>query len=145
MSAITTQAVVLFFIWLFSVAAWHKLVATAFYQSLVRTYLAPGLPVSIAMRGIAFVEVLAVALLLNAATRHFGLQLVILLLVCYGILMSWQLWRKPAGERARCGCTGPHSETRISPTLILRNLLCAALAFAALGDGVHTISGLPDW
>lgn len=126
-----------FLAWLFATAGWHKLYEPAQYSMLIGQYL-PALPGKRwLVYPVALVELALAILLLLPATRPAGGLAAAALLVAYAGLMGWQL---AMGRRdIRCGCGGPASRVTISPSLVLRNLLCAAgallLAFPA--GGLH--------
>jgi hypothetical protein len=126
----------LFAAWLFAVAGWHKWRAPAEYIALMRGYV-PRLPASAGLvRALAVAELLLAGLMLLPALRATGLRAGAALLVLYALLMAMQ-WL--GGRRdARCGCAGPDSSLRVSPGLVLRNLVCAlVLASASLPGGAY--------
>lgn len=139
------NAIVLFFVWLLAVAGWHKLTATAYYESLIKAYLTPAAPARVLTVLVAVAELVAVSLLLRASTRSQGLLLAMALLLGYALLMAWQLWRAPQGVNIKCGCAGPASELLVSRALIVRNLVCVGLAWIGLGQAVPAATSLQAW
>lgn len=122
-----------FLAWLFAVSAFHKLRNAASFSELAAQYLPESFrgwwrdwlvyPIGVAELAIAL------ALLLPQG-RVVGAAAAAALLVGYGLLMAAQLVQ---GRRdLRCGCAGPASEVRVSPALVARNLLTAALAVPLL-------------
>jgi hypothetical protein len=119
-----------FFVWLFGVAAVHKLRSPGFYQSLLGSWF-PGTPgIKLAGYGAAAAELLVVVALLMPQTRPVGLLASAVLLLAYAVVMGLQLSRGRRG--VKCGCAGPASSITISAPLLLRNLVCASLALVAL-------------
>ena len=124
-----------FFAWLFMVAGWQKLRNPAYYRELLAEWL-PGMPrLALMIYMIASVEIVVALMLLIPVGYFFvdhdaGLISAAVLLVIYALFMSAQLAQ---GRRdIRCGCTGPAAAALISPILVIRNLLCVALALMAL-------------
>ena len=131
MPASMSTGIVLFLVWLFAVAAVHKLRNPVYYRGLVSAYIpvAPGLLVG-ALAALEFC--LALALLLPRL-RAVGLAVGAGLLAVYAAMMAWQYL---SGHRdLRCGCSGPASELTVGPALVVRNLLCGILALLALAGG----------
>ena len=130
---LVSNGIAWFFAGIFGLAALHKLRAPAYYAGILADWF-PGLS-SYKQLGIAAgaVELAVVLCLITPQGRGAGLLAVALLLLVYAASMGLQLSR---GRRdIRCGCAGPASSVSISPSLLLRNLLCAALALSAINPG----------
>lgn len=141
MPHVVTLGVVGFLAWLFASAGLHKLRAPRAYAGLLSRYL-PGLPAvaPVALCLGALEVVVAVALLLPAS-RAVATLAAVCLLLAYAGGMVLQLLR---GEGdMRCGCGGADSALLISPSLVLRNLICAGLGAAAFLDPVRVDGGWP--
>ncbi len=133
MPAPVSTGVALFLCWLFGAAAVHKLRSPAYYTRLVSAYLpAEGLARAL-VPVIALGELcIALALLLPAA-RLSGLAAAAVVLAAYAVSMAWQYLRGRAD--LECGCSGPASTVTVGPALIVRNLVCAAMAGAVIFPG----------
>ena len=132
--------IALFLSWLFGSAAVHKARNLEHYRQLMARYL-NGRPVSASSVWlIAAVEMSSAAMLLLPQTRPTGLLVAALLLLAYAALMGLQLARGRADMK--CGCAGPASDMTISPALIVRNLVCAALALVASMPVISVEAGL---
>ena len=81
------------------------------------------------VRLIASVEIAVAALVLLPVSRGVGLLASGVILIAYAGAMGWQL--RQGNVNLRCGCSGPASDTRISPELVWRNVSLAAGAFWA--------------
>lgn len=132
-----------FFAWLFAVAAMHKLRDNGYYRGLLASWF-PGLPPGLPLAYLAACsELLVVIMLLLPATRSAGLLASAMLLLVYALAMGVQL---AEGRRdLKCGCAGPASNATISPALLIRNVLCAALALLAVvsvQDAAVTAAGV---
>lgn len=125
-----------FLAWLFGLAALHKLRSTPFYMDLLAGWF-PGIAVGAALvRVSAALEGAVMVALLVPQARAAGLLAAAMMLLVYAAAMGLQLAQ---GQRnMRCGCAGPASDVSISPALLVRNFLCAALALAAIVPGVIT-------
>ena len=134
------SAIAWFLAWLFAVAALHKLRAPVYYRSLVTRWL-PGVPgVRQTVFAVAALELILALSLLVPALRSAALLAAAMLLLLYAALMGSQLAQ---GRRdVQCGCAGPASAAVISPALLLRNLLCGALALTALVPSVDVDAGV---
>ena len=140
MPEMISSGVALFLAWLMAMAASHKLRAPDYYRDLLEAYVPGQLVGRTAVWGIAMAELLLAAALLVPATREIGLLASAAALLAYAGLMAWQI--KRGIEDLACGCAGPASTLSVSPALVLRNGLCAALAFIVLVSPVSTASGL---
>jgi len=129
-----------FLAWLFAAAALHKFRAPDDYRELLGAYL-PGLPSSRVFVWLpASLELGLALLLLLPQLRSVGLAGGALLLLAYAGLMGLQLAR--GNTDLKCGCAGAASSTTVSPVLVVRNLVCALLALAALAPSVLVSAGL---
>ena len=81
------------------------------------------------VRLIASAEMAVATLVLLPLSRGVGLLAAGAILIAYAGAMGWQL--RQGNVNLRCGCSGPASDTRISPELVWRNVLLAAGAFWA--------------
>ena len=81
------------------------------------------------VRLIGSAEMAVAALVLLPLSRGVGLLASGAILIAYAGAMGWQL--RQGNVSLRCGCSGPASDTRISPELVWRNVLLAAAAFSA--------------
>ncbi|MBW8301103.1 MAG: hypothetical protein K0M60_16000 [Hydrogenophaga sp.] len=106
-------------------AAWHKVTDFGTFTGYVADYwLLPEALVAPAARGLAAVEFLAVVLLVYPATVRAGALLAVALLGLYGVAMAVNIGR--GRTRIECGCGG--AAQRLSPALLVRNALLAAIA-----------------
>lgn len=125
-----SNALALFLAWLFTTAAIHKWRAPDAYIEPMSVYL-PGF--SPGKSGVLFVAVLELVLALMILLpwcRDFGLAAAALLLAAYAAFMARQI--SQGRVDLKCGCAGSASRVMISPGLILRNMVCIALALFAL-------------
>lgn len=122
------------------VAGLHKLRKPAYYRELLSSWLPPGMPgVASLVYLVAVVEGVIALMLIIPAGHAVGLMCSATLLVVYAMFMAMQLVQ---GRRnLQCGCAGPLSDLIISPALLIRNLLCAALALLALVPNVSVAAG----
>ncbi len=131
----------LFLAWLFAQAAIHKLRAPDVYRRLVAAYLEAdtvGRPV-VWLLGLA--ELTLAILLVLPVSRQIGLATSAFVLLAYAGLMAMQLVR---GRRdLQCGCAGPASATTVTPSLVMRNIICAFLALLALLPAVDVAPAVP--
>lgn len=120
----------LFFVWLFAVAALHKMRSPEYYRRLMASYgNVAGVGTSLVLL-VAFCELSVALLFLIPATRAAGFACGAMLLLAYAAMMAWQYLRGH-GDMA-CGCAGPESALTVGPALIIRNLVCAGLALPAM-------------
>ena len=133
MPAFVATGIALFFACLFGLAALHKLTALNAYAALVSNYVPAAvralLPAKVTTVALALLELTIAAALLWPPTQLWGLLASALLLLVYAGLMAWQLAR--GRSDLKCGCSGMAFDSRISPSLIYRNLVCVVLAVAA--------------
>jgi hypothetical protein len=129
-----------FLAWLMALAAWHKLAQPVVYRGIMAGYVGGAAIPAPLVRLIAAVEALIALLLVLPATRAPALWMAAGLLLAYAGLMTVQLLQ--GRSDLRCGCAGPDAATTVSPALVARNLLCAALAVAALPVASTTPGGL---
>ena len=123
----------LFFAWLFARAALHKLAQRAYYLNLMTAYFSASWVAAPLLLLATATELLLACLLLLPGLRGVGLVGTALLLTVYALAMAWQLWRGRADTP--CGCSGAGSSLTVAPILVIRNLLCVALAVLALNIG----------
>ncbi len=119
-----------FIAWLFVMAALHKFRAPGYYQGLLNGWF-PGIAVGSWVPHIVAAGEFGIAVMvLLPGARGAGLLAAAMVLLLYAVVMGVQL----AGGRASgsCGCAGPASSLVISLPVVLRNLVCAVLALAAL-------------
>jgi hypothetical protein len=128
----------LFFVWLFAIAALHKLTAQDYYLRLMSSYTSTshGSRLLLLLL-VALCELSLALLLLVPATHAAGFAGAATLLSAYAVLMAWQ-YTRGRGD-LQCGCAGPASTLTVGPALIVRNLACACLAVLAMTSS----SGLP--
>jgi hypothetical protein len=144
MPDLISSGLALFFAWLFAVAGVHKLRSPGYYVDLMSSYL-PSTSSSSALliRFVAAIELSIAALLLLPQSRVVGLLGCALLLSIYAFVMVLQI-RRGMSDMA-CGCAGPASTLTVSPALVVRNVLCAALALFALGGTATVAAGLTGY
>ncbi|MEP4890556.1 MAG: MauE/DoxX family redox-associated membrane protein [Aliiglaciecola sp.] len=123
-----SDAIALFFLWLFMRAALHKLHTSnaEYYKQLFSEYGISHGQLALALNYIlgAFELVIAVALIFEA-TRTPAAMAAALLLSMYLIAMAIQLMK---GKRdISCGCSGPNAHIKVSWPLIIRNGLLVPL------------------
>ncbi|MEQ9462565.1 MAG: MauE/DoxX family redox-associated membrane protein [Haliea sp.] len=131
-----------FLAWLLATAGVHKLRHPAQFSELAAQYLPQPLRPLWRDQLVSPVGILEVAIalaLLLPQTRAAAALLAATLLTGYALMMAWQLAQ---GRRdLRCGCAGPASDVLVSPALVLRNLLTAALTLLlALPAGPFAVS-----
>ena len=120
----------LFFAWLLGRAALHKVAQRAYYLDLMLAYFSvPSVAAALWLLATA-TELLLACWLLLPGLRSAGLAGTALLLAVYGAAMTWQIYR--GRTDTPCGCSGAGSALRVAPGLVIRNLLCAALALFAM-------------
>lgn len=127
-----------FLAWLLGSAAFHKARNIEQYQRLMGKYLNDSAVGSVFVWLVAAVELCMTLAMLLPQTRWAGLAAAALLLIAYAGMMGVQLAKGRADMK--CGCAGPASDTTISPTLVLRNLACAALALVAMSPTISVDS-----
>ena len=143
MPDLISNGIALFFIWLFAVAALQKLGSLSYYTDLFATYL-PGFSVSrLIVWSVAGSELFLVLLLLAPQSRAAGLLGSAGLVLMYALMMTWKI--KRGGGDMACGCAGPDSALAVSPALVVRNLVCAALALLALLPSAIIAAGMLDF
>ena len=141
MPDLVANAIALFLAWMFGVAAVHKFGHAGHYRRLVGSYLDTASVPAGAVYTIAALELtLALALLIPGVAGAVGLPGAAALLVAYAGLMGLQLARGRADMK--CGCAGPAADVTISPALVVRNLVCAALALAATMPALEVSVGM---
>ena len=128
-----------FLAWLFAAAGLHKFRAPDFYRQLLGAYLSAIPSSRISVWLLASLELGLALLLLSPQLRSVGLAGSALLLLAYAGLMGQQLARGTTD--LKCGCAGAASSTTVSPALVVRNLVCASLALAALAPSVLSSAG----
>ena len=128
--SLISDAMALFFVWLFAISAIHKVRNPNDYLAAMTAYL-PGTGVGKpAVLAVALVECLVAVTVALAPLRTFGLIACAIVLTVYAALMARHL-SSGRGE-IKCGCAGPASRVVISPALVLRNFICAAAAVIAM-------------
>ena len=126
MPDVISQGLIGFYIWLFLLAAVHKLRAVTEYKLIMASYLKGEEYSGRWVLLIATVELLTALLLIFPQTKPMGLCLVAFILLGYGSLMALPVYR---GKRdINCGCAGPASTITVGWPTLLRNLVCAAMA-----------------
>ena len=119
-----------FFVWLFAVAALHKMRSPLYYQRLIASYGNVACVGRLLVFLVAVCELSVALLVLLPTTRTAGFAGGALLLLAYAALMAWQYLR--GHSDLACGCAGPESALTVGPALIIRNLVCACLALPAM-------------
>ncbi len=137
MPAAIGNGMALFFVWLFAIAALHKLTAQDYYLRLMSSYTSTSHGSRLLLLLVALCEFSLALLLLVPATHAAGFAGAATLLSAYAVMMAWQYTRGDADMQ--CGCAGPDSTLTVGPPLIVRNLACACLAVLAMTSS----SGLP--
>ena len=127
-----------FLLWLFALAAYHKLTHLNHYSQLLLDYLPNTdsnhpLLLRSAAAGLAVLELSVALMLILPASRAVALLMAIALLSVYATVMAIQLI---LGRRQlNCGCAGPAATTHVSAVLVARNILLVVLAVVALLTG----------
>ncbi len=124
----------LFLAWLFALAAAHKFRSGLYYRDLLSSYFDS---INVGAGGvqlIASVECIVALLLLFPPSRSAGLAAGAIILLFYALMMALQV--KRGRDDIACGCAGPASMLTVSPALVLRNFLCAALAVLSLAGSL---------
>ena len=120
----------LFFVWLFAIAALHKLTAQDYYLRLMSSYTNSSHGSRLLLLLVALCELSLALLLLVPATHVAGFAGAAVLLSAYAAMMAWQ-YARGRGD-LQCGCAGPDSTLTVGPALIVRNLTCACFATLAV-------------
>lgn len=131
--------IALFFSWLFARAGVHKLRFRPYYRQLLTAYVPQAQLAAVLVTLLALAEISLALLLLLPGGRPPGLLGAVVLLGLYAAVMGWQL-RRGRGD-LDCGCSGPGA-LKISPALVLRNLLCAALAGSVIAVPGHVFDSI---
>lgn len=133
MPEVCAAGISLFFAWLLARAAVHKLTERAYYLDLLMAYFSVPLVAAALWLLATATELLLACLLLLPGLRSVALASTALLLVVYAAAMAWQIYR--GRTDTPCGCSGAGSALRVAPELVIRNLLCVALALLAMYQG----------
>ncbi|MFT4824599.1 MAG: hypothetical protein ACJASY_000828 [Halioglobus sp.] len=140
MPDLVSDGLALFFAWLFALAAIHKLRAAGDYLAPMSAYL-PGMNLTtVSVRVVAGVELSVAVMVLLPGSRTIGLIASAGVLVVYAAAMALQISR--GIDNIKCGCAGPSSQVLVSPALVLRNIVCSALALLALTPTTGVTSGI---
>jgi hypothetical protein len=116
---------------LFAVAAVHKLRDVGVFAATLGEYrMLPGALVRPAAALVVAAELVVAGALLSPAARQIGLAGAAALLLLYAAAIAINLVR---GRRhIDCGCAGPAARRPIGSALVVRNLVLAGVALAAL-------------
>ena len=118
---------------LFAQAGYAKLRQPDAYRQPLEQYLGIRTLPAWAPRAVGGLELAAALAVLLPATRALGAIACVSLLLCYAVAMAMQV--RQGRVDLRCGCSGPASDTRVSPSLVVRNVMaalpCIALVFVA--------------
>lgn len=125
-----SNGMALFFVWLFAIAAIHKLRAPQYYQGLISSYTSAAGGSRLLISAVALCELSVALLLLVPALQLAGFVGTVVLLLSYAAMMAWQYSR--GRSDLQCGCAGPASTLTVGPALIARNMVCASLAIVAI-------------
>jgi hypothetical protein len=141
---IYSQAVAIFFAFVFAFAGHHKVMDYSRHVGIVADYqLVPASFVPVAAPLVIILEFASAALVLLAVTRAAGLVLSVGLLVIYLFSIGLNLLR---GRRSiDCGCGWGSQGHQLSAWLIFRNLLMIGAALAALLPLIDRSLQLADW
>lgn len=123
-SVVLSDTVAIFMLWMFLLAGFSKLnpANRNFYNDVIASY-GIALPelAKVIVLILGSVELLAGLLVLFPASRFIGSMLCATLLTVYFFAMAMQIVRGKSD--ADCGCAGPGQTMKISPALLLRNLI----------------------
>lgn len=141
MLAVFTTAMTLFVFWLFVNAGISKLRPDnrSYYQQVFAGYgITRANPARVFIVLIGAIELLIGVLPLFPASRSLGFVCCLCVLTIYFATFAVQLWQ---GKRdIDCGCAGPGFNIKVSPALLLRNLvLIACIALAAQGEVIYLL------
>ena len=118
---------------LFAQAGYAKLKQPDAYRQPLQEYLGIRALPAWAPRAVGGLELAAAFAVVLPATRGLGAIACVSLLLCYAVAMAMQV--RQGRVDLRCGCSGPASETRVSPALVVRNVMaalpCVVLVFIA--------------
>lgn len=118
---------------LFAQAGYAKLKQPGAYRQPLQEYLGIRALPAWAPRAVGGLELAAAFAVALPATRGLGAIVCASLLLCYAIAMAMQV--RQGRVDLRCGCSGPASDTRVSPALVIRNVMaalpCLGLVFVA--------------
>ena len=130
---IFSNTVALFFLYVFGSAAVSKLTSSnrVFYQRVLEGYgiRMPELA-TVFIYLIALFELLAAMAIALIFSRFLGVVLCMSLTVVYFSLVAMQLLRGNTDKS--CGCAGPHQDMKLSPGLLLRQLVYLCLLLVCL-------------
>jgi len=129
-----------FAMWLFITAAAHKFYHPDYYQRLLSSYFEALNVGRNAVFVLAIAELVIALSLFFRTSREAGLLSSALLLALYGAVMAIQV--KRGRDDLACGCAGPASMLTVSPALVVRNIVCAAVAVLALSGSAPLTPGL---
>lgn len=151
-SVLLSDAIALFFLWIFVQAGLHKISSknTQYYGNLVMQYfnLYQGIDNKAKLKQLPWIHrmikvigVLEVCLALAVvipSTRYIATFFIIAALLSYMLMMAYQLIQ---GKREMdCGCGGSASQLKISGSLLIRNVMFSLMALFCLLPGQGTLS-----
>jgi len=144
MSSLTflSDASSLFIFWLFAVAGSHKLKPDndRYFSDLLEEYGISnnGVALSIA-KFVGTVEIVIGIAIVVPYTRSIAAVFAMAILFSYLLLMATQYYQ---GKRdLDCGCSGPGSDLKIGPAVLLRNSLLLVVAASCLNSSNGLFSG----
>ena len=125
-------------------SAWHKLFAHSAFRAQLQGYrLLPPAAVPWVAAALPVLELGALGLFVNQATRGLGALALGLLLAIYTAAMAVNIHR--GRTDIDCGCVGAGAQPTLSPWLLLRNAaIFAGLLLALLGAAPRPLLWL-DW
>lgn len=133
MVSLFSDAVALFFLWLFFSAGLSKLTPQnlSYYQELFDEYGIHSARLSaIMVKTLGAVELLSALAIVFPTTRTFAATVIFALLLTYLVSMYLQL--RQGKKDQDCGCAGPGAHIKISPATIWRNAILSFLAISCL-------------
>ena len=128
-----SNAMALLMLWLFIQAALHKLLPAnrSYFTDLLEQQFSLAPKAGVILTGfIGIMELILALAIIYPDTRPIASVLVALILIMYAANMVVQMY---LGKKdMECGCAGPGREIKISVSLVVRNLILAALALFCL-------------
>lgn len=139
MPIVLHYSLVVFFLWLLAAAAAHKFLNHQYTAGLIRAYVPAGESGAGLLAWLfAFMEAGLALGLAVTPLRQAAFAATAVLLLVYLLGMAVLLARGHVD--ARCGCSGPASDLRVSTALLIRNGVLALLAVAGTLPVTGTVS-----
>lgn len=136
-----SDVMALFICWLFITSGIHKLNPNnkVYYTKVMQTYgISQKYYAYFTMVTLGVIELIISAVVLIPSSRIWGGIISITLFMFYFLVMAYQIYR--GKKNISCGCSGPSSELKITPSVLSRNLLLSLAALFCLHSGTETFN-----